>query len=143
MIFPFHTIKKPRHFLVLHGFTTPHSYSFVVFLQASPKNAGTSRSSPTNSTTSPRRKRLPTGRGCFVKCHLEVSIAMGVPPNGWFLLGKIPLKWMIWGTPVPGTPHIALTCQPNHVKAAAIMSIVLARGEISWGHCATAARQPT
>ena len=25
--------------------------------------------------------------------------SMGDPKNGWFLLGKIPLKWMIWGYP--------------------------------------------
>ena len=25
--------------------------------------------------------------------------SMGVPPNGWFVSGKIPLKWMIWGYP--------------------------------------------
>ena len=29
-----------------------------------------------------------------------------VPPNRWFLLGKIPLKWMIWGTPILGNTHL-------------------------------------
>ena len=29
--------------------------------------------------------------------------------NGWFLLGKIPLKWMkIGGTPISGNPDICL-----------------------------------
>ena len=31
---------------------------------------------------------------------------MGAPPNGWFLLGKIPLKWMIWGYPILGNLQI-------------------------------------
>ena len=32
---------------------------------------------------------------------------MGVPPNGWFLLGNIPLEWMMTGgTPILGNPHI-------------------------------------
>ena len=29
---------------------------------------------------------------------------LGVPPNGWFLLGKIPLKWMILGYAYSGKP---------------------------------------
>ena len=36
-----------------------------------------------------------------------VSIAMGVPNNGWFLLGRLPLKWMMTGgTPILGNPQI-------------------------------------
>ena len=29
------------------------------------------------------------------RCEMRVSMAMGVPRNGWFMDGKIPLKWMI------------------------------------------------
>ena len=29
---------------------------------------------------------------------------MGVPPNGWFISWKIPLKWMIWGYPYSRKP---------------------------------------
>ena len=32
---------------------------------------------------------------------------MGVPQNGWFIKEN-PLKWMIWGTPISGNPHIKM-----------------------------------
>ena len=33
---------------------------------------------------------------------------MGVPPNGWFLKWKVPLKWMMTGiSPISGT-HLML-----------------------------------
>ena len=39
--------------------------------------------------------------------HMGVSIVMEVPPNGCFLLGKIPLKWMMTGgTPIYGNLHM-------------------------------------
>ena len=41
--------------------------------------------------------------------NLRVSLAMGYPLNAlnvWFLLGKIPLKWMMTGgTPISGNSH--------------------------------------
>ena len=41
--------------------------------------------------------------------HLERSIVMGVPQNGWLLLGKQPLKWMrTGGTTISGNPHLGL-----------------------------------
>ena len=38
--------------------------------------------------------------------HLEVSMAMGVPESGWFLLGKMPSRngWFR-GTPISGNLH--------------------------------------
>ena len=42
--------------------------------------------------------------------NMGVSIVMGVPQNGWFLLGKIPSRngihgWFV-GTPILGNPHM-------------------------------------
>ena len=43
---------------------------------------------------------------------MGVSIVMGLPQSGGFLLGKIPAKWMITGgTPVSGNLHISFTKQ--------------------------------
>ena len=42
--------------------------------------------------------------------YMGVSMAMGVPQNRWFLLGKIPFKWMMTGgTLISGNLHILST----------------------------------
>ena len=42
--------------------------------------------------------------------HMRLSIAMGIPPNGWFIRfykGNVHWFGMIkWGTPILGNPHI-------------------------------------
>ena len=53
---------------------------------------------------------------CFF--HTEVvSNPWGYPNNEWFLLGKIPFKWMIWGYPYFRTPpyiYIYICIGNNH-----------------------------
>ena len=47
--------------------------------------------------------------------------SMGVPPNGWFVSGKIPLKWMIWGYPYFGKPPYGFHLRyrsPFHLQTA-------------------------
>ena len=39
--------------------------------------------------------------------HLWGSIVMGVPPNGWFTRENPTIKWMIWGYPIYGHPHLS------------------------------------
>ena len=40
-------------------------------------------------------------------CSMGVSLGIGVPSNGWFLLGKTILKWMMTGdTPNLGNHHM-------------------------------------
>ena len=41
------------------------------------------------------------------------QLVMGYPKTGWFLRGKIPLKWMTGGTPISGNLHITW---PNQQK---------------------------
>ena len=46
----------------------------------------------------------------FYPIHLGVSIVMGVPPNGWFIMEHPHLKWMrTGGTPVSGKLHFPLS----------------------------------
>ena len=44
--------------------------------------------------------------GDFQLLYGGFHIVMGVPPNGWFLLGNIPLEWMIWGYPHVWAPYV-------------------------------------
>ena len=36
-----------------------------------------------------------------------------VPQNGWFIVWKTLLKWMIWGTPIFGNIHINISPSKN------------------------------
>ena len=46
---------------------------------------------------------------------MGVSIVMGVPTNGWFLLGKILVKWMMTGgSPISGNQHFWVIQQSEY-----------------------------
>ena len=40
--------------------------------------------------------------------YMEVFLKWGAPQIGWFYTRKIPIKWMIWGTPISGNHHITI-----------------------------------
>ena len=56
--------------------------------------------------------------------HMEVSIVMGVPNNGWFLLGTIPLKNRWFGGPsISGNAHIFLETLKLNIEAVEICEL--------------------
>ena len=52
----------------------------------------------------------------YIYVYMGVSIVNGgTPIAGWFISGKLPVKWMIWA-PLLGNPHIGWFLRDSVMK---------------------------